>query len=186
MMAESTKIHTKADGELIIGGAANSASNTWDTSGNLNIGAPTYTVSYEAGDLSVQVPGPAVSNFLDRGKITSPPSIRLADDGPITFSFTAYLRHITDGSATTLFDLLNNTGAVAAGFVSTTSTSNVSDDAEVFTVDLRWNIENQGDSGDTHFVILSNCFLTYSVSEGDPNSISISGTSYSVQPYALG
>jgi hypothetical protein len=57
---------------------------------------------------------------------------------------------------------------------------------EVFTLDLEWTIEgtNHGDASD-HVLTLPFCVVTGSLSEGDPDQISISFTSYSVYPSSV-
>ena len=187
-MTESTIVKTKIDGTLTLASQSTAGGGGFVSAGTVATGASSYVVAYEAGDFSMSVSGVqgAVNNFLDRGKITSPASIRLGDQSPITFSFTAMLRHITDSGADTLMDILNQTGNVASNWKSTSSTSIAADDAEVWTVDLKIAITNPGDATDTHFVVLSQCALNYSIAEGDPDSISISGTSFAAAPQYVG
>ena len=188
-MSESTVVKTKIDGTLTFASQSTAGGGGFVSAGTVASGASSYVVSYEAGDFSMSVPGVqgAVNNFLDRGKITSPASIRLGDQAPITFSFTAMLRHITDSGADTLMDILNQTGNISGNWTSTSSTSIAADDAEVWTVDLKLAIVNPGDaSGDSHFIVLSQVALNYSMAEGDPDSISISGTSFAAAPQYVG
>ena len=146
-----------------------------------NAGANTYTVAYEAGDLNISIPGPSVISPLDRGSLGSPPSLRYSDDAPITGSFTAMLRDLGDAAYTTLSEIITQTGHVATTWVSTMGAN-----GEVFTLDLEWTIEgtNHGDASD-HVLTLPYCVVTGSLSEGDPDQISISFTSYSVYPSAV-
>ena len=146
-----------------------------------NSGANTYTVAYEAGDLNISIPGPSVISPLDRGSLGSPPSLRYSDDAPITGSFTAYLRDLGDGAYATLEEIITQTGHVASTWVSTMGAN-----GEVFTLDLEWTIEgtNHGDASD-HVLTLPFCVVTGSLSEGDPDQISISFTSYSVYPSSV-
>ena len=146
-----------------------------------NSGANTYTVAYEAGDLNISIPGPSVISPLDRGSLGSPPSLRYSDDAPITGSFTAYLRDLGDGAYATLEEIITQTGHVASTWVSTMGAN-----GEVFTLDLEWTIEgtNHGDASD-HVLTLSHCVVSGSLSEGDPDQISISFTSYSVYPSSV-
>jgi len=183
-MAESSIVKTKIDGTLTLASQATAGGGGFNSDGTQPSGAVWYVIAYEAGDFSLTVPGVqgAVNNFLDRGKITDPPSIRLGDEAAITFSLTAMFRDMTDGSADTLMDILNQQGNVASTWTSTTSTSPASDDAEVWTVDLKLEITNAGDGTDTHALVLQNCALNYALAEGDPNTISISGTSYAAAP----
>jgi hypothetical protein len=163
-MPESLILKTKRDGVLKL--SDNAAANS-------------YTVSYEAGDLSIAVPGPTVISPLDRGSLGSPPSLRYSDDAPITGSFTAYLRDLTDNGFATLSEIILQTGDVGNNWVSTMGA-----DAEVFTLDLEWTIAGPGAEAD-HVLTLPYCVVTGSISEGDPDQISISFTSYSVYPSAV-
>lgn len=187
-MAESTVVKTKIDGTLTFASQSTAGGGGFVSAGTVASGASSYVVAYEAGDFSMSVSGVqgAVNNFLDRGKITSPASIRLGDQAPITFSFSAYFRDMTDAGVETLMDILNQTGNVSGNWTSTTSTSIASDDAEVWTVDLKLAIVNPGDASDSHFIVLSQCALNYSMAEGDPNSITINGTSFAAAPQYVG
>lgn len=162
-MAESTIVKTKRDGTLTFSDLA---------------GANSYTVSYEAGDLSLTVAGATVNNFLDRGRMPNPPSIRYGDDQPLTGTFTAYLRDMSDAVDVTLFEILTQTGVVGASWVSTMGAT-----GEVFTLKLTWTVAGtiHGDAAD-HVCELDHCYVTGSVSEGDPDTISISFTSYVLYP----
>ena len=165
-MAESTIVKTKRDGTIQISdlGDANS-----------------YTVAYEAGDLSISIPGPAVISPLDRGQFGDPPSLRYSDDQPITGTFTAYLRDLSDAAYTTLAEILTQTGDVGTNW-----TSSLGNNREVFALNLQWTIAGlvHGDSAD-HVLTLPFCVVTGSLSEGDPDQISISFTSYSVYPSSV-
>jgi hypothetical protein len=162
-MAESTIVKTKRDGTLTF--SDNAAANS-------------YTVAFEAGDMNVSIPGRTINLFLDRGEITSPPSIRWGDDQPMTATFTAQLRDVSDVAVAVLTDLITNGGFFASGWVSTGGAN-----AEVKTVDCLWTIEgsDHGDPAD-HTVTLPYCFVTGSIADGDPVTLSISLTSYAVYP----
>jgi|APGre2960657373_1045057.scaffolds.fasta_scaffold54600_3 hypothetical protein len=134
----------------------------------------TVTVQYEAGDFAlsgVMQGQKEVAMYLDRGAFGS---LRKTNFTPATFSFTAHMTDISDGTNKTLPDAVNKTGAFAAG-VSTLGAG-----ADVpWTLDLLWTIEGT-DSGDAsdHTVTMTDCHLKIDMSEGDPNSFSISGTVY--------
>ena len=136
------------------------------------------TVSYEQGDLSVEIPGRTVNNFLDRGEFGEIPSLRWGDDQPITWSFTANLRDLTDDAAGTLMDIITDSGYVGSDWVSTLGAN-----AEVKTFKLTFTIEgtDHGDAAD-HTLEMNHCVVTGSISEGDPDTISLSGTSFIVYP----
>ena len=162
-MAESTIVKTKRDGTLTFSD---------------NAGANTYTVAFEAGDLNLTIPGTTVNNFLDRGRLTDPPSIRYGDDQPLTGTFTAYLRDLSDAVDTTLVEILAQSGIVGSSWVSTMGAT-----GEVFTLKLTWTIAGliHGDTAD-HVCELDHCYVTGSLSEGDPDSCSLSFTSYVLYP----
>jgi len=158
-MAESTIVKTKRDGTIKF---------------KDNAGVNVYTVAYEAGDLSVSIPGPTVISPLDRGEFGDPPSLRYSDDAAITGSFTAYLRDLTDDGYSTLEEIILQSGDVGNNWVST-----LGSDAEVFALTLEWTI---ADPDGDHVMTLPYCVVTGSLSEGDPNQVSISFTSYANFP----
>jgi len=169
-MPESLIVKTKRDGTL-----------TFLDNGGVN----TFTVAFEAGDLSVTIPGPSVANFLDRGRFPSGnPSIRYQDDAPITGTFTAYLRDFDDGGTgtdTTLAEIISRSGLCDPSTGTWVSTMGAS--GEVFALTLRWEIEgtDHGDPAD-HTMELNHSVFTGSMSEGDPDTISLSFTSYTLYP----
>jgi len=187
-MTESSIIHTRLDGEITLGSQCTAGGGAFSASAGVNSGADTYTISFEAGDLAITFPGKAatVSNYLDRGQISSTPSLRYgADESPITFTFNAHFRDLTDSAAPALMDIINGSGYAGSNWVSTLSSSIASDDSEVFTVDVRWVCEDQGNAADVSKLVLEYCTLSCSISEGDPNSISISGTSWAAEPSVI-
>ena len=138
----------------------------------------TLTVDFEAGDFNLSIPGPTVVSNLDRGQFKATPSLRYSDDAPMTATFTAMLRDLSDASYATLEEIILQSGDVGTNWVSTLGA-----DAEVFTLTLGWTIEgtDHGDASD-HSIDLPFCQVTGSLSEGDPNQISISITSYANFP----
>lgn len=189
-MAESTIIKTKIDGVLQIAALGGGAYNM--STGALNGGAASYTVAYEAGDVSITLPSRAVQNFRDRGRITSPPSLRYGDDAEGSISFTAHLRDVTDASVATLMDIAatlsgNPSGYVGSNWESTSDSASGAGDAEVFSVGMKLTVTNAGDGTDTHSIAFNYVVGTLTVSEGDPDTISFSGTIYdAVDNYFLG
>lgn len=162
-MPESTCIRTLRDGQIIItdSGAAHS-----------------YTVAYEPGDFSYSVPLNDTLNFLDRNEIGTTPSIRKGPDQPMTFSFSAYLRDLGSPLYATLADICHRyaAGYVASNWVSTLTCS----DEMVLTVALTIDGTAFGESDKT--VTFNYCVLRADIAEGDPNTISVSGTSFQVRP----
>lgn len=135
-------------------------------------GSPiTLVVQYEEGNFSLsglQEGLTEINTYLDRGVLGS---VRKTNASFPTFSFNAYLTDISDGSDTTLPDLVMKTGAYAS------AVSTLGANADVMTYKLTWVVEgtNFGDSAD-HIVILNNAHIMIDMSEGDPDTFSVSGT----------
>tara|TARA_Y100000310_G_C20685161_1_gene818510 strand:- start:1077 stop:1532 length:456 start_codon:yes stop_codon:yes gene_type:complete len=145
-----------------------------------NAAANSLTISYEAGDFQLSIGANVVAN-LDRGKFGATPSLRLSDDQAMTATFTAYLRDFSDATYATLEEIILQSGDVGSNWVST-----LGSDAEVFTLDLTWTVEgtDHGDASD-HVLTIPFCHVTGSLSEGDPNQVSISITSYATLPSTI-
>lgn len=106
------------------------------------------TVEFEEGDLSIdgfEEGNAPVNWFRDRGQIYAG---RLADEEPISISFSCDANQITHATETLVPDALNKTGAFASG-VSTWGAN-----AEIWTVKMTVTIErtNFGGSADETFV----------------------------------
>jgi len=134
----------------------------------------TLTVAYEAGDFAlsgVMQGQKEVAMYLDRGDFGS---LRYTNFVPATFTFTAHMTEISDATNKCIVDAVSKTGAFSAGV----STMGAGPDMP-WTLNVTWTVEGT-DSGDAsdHVVALTNCRLTCDMSEGDPNSFSISGTCY--------
>jgi hypothetical protein len=135
-------------------------------------GSPiTLIVQYEEGNFSLsglQEGLTEINTYLDRGVLGS---VRKTNASFPTFSFNAYLTDISDGTDTTLPDLVMKTGAYAS------AVSTLGANADVMTYKLTWVVEgtNFGDSAD-HTVILDDCHIMIDMSEGDPDTFSVSGT----------
>lgn len=139
-----------------------------------NAGANSVVVAFEAGDLVINVPGVAVNNYLDRGQITDPPSLRLGDDQPMTGSFSANARDVETSTAD-LSDLVLSSSP--SGWVSTLGVN-----AEVDTFTLVFAIEGS-DHGETDETITCNyCLFTGAYQEGDPNTLSFNFIAFDVYP----
>lgn len=148
----------------------------------LKVGANTYEIKYEEGTLQLAIPGPNVAQYLDRGRMADTvggvPSIRYNEDQPMTGSFSAYLRDISDASYVTAVEFLTKTGQYASLWGSSLGAS-----AEVKTVDLYWDIAGtiHGDAS-SHQVVLPYTYLSGAVAEGSPNKTTINFTSYCLYP----
>lgn len=162
-MAESTIVKTKRDGTILF---------------EDNGGANSYTVAFEEGNFNLTVPGSTVNLFLDRGRITSPPSIRYGDDQPLTGTFTAYLRDFGDATYATLTEILTQTGDVGTNWVSTMGAN-----GEVFALKVTWTVAGviHGDAAD-HVMVMDHCYVTGSIAEGDPDLVTINFTCYESYP----
>jgi len=164
-MAEDTIPRTKRDGTLTI--SDNAAANS-------------LVISIQPGDLSVTINGETITNVLDRGAMGAPPYLRYADDQPMTFSFSAVLRELSDAAEATLSQFLHMGGFVGSDWVTTMGATG---EVDVFT--LVWAVEGTDHGSADHTFTLPYCRFTGSISEGDPSSISISGTSYSNRPTSI-
>ena len=164
-MAISTVVKTKRDGTIKI------------EDGTTN----DLTVAFETGDFNLTIPGAAVVANLDRGAFGGTPSLRYSDDQAMTATFTAYLRDLSDASYATLEEIILQSGDVGTNWVSTLGA-----DAEVLTFNVVFTIEgtDHGDASD-HTLTLPHCVITGSLAEGDPDTVSISITSYANFPTAI-
>ena len=153
-MAESTVIKNFRDTTILIEDGTGTPLN--------------YTVAYEAGDASFDIGKYEISVYRDRGDVCS---VRKTNQGLPSGSFTVHFRDLTDGTSTTLTDILDKKGSYAAGL------STLGADADVYTVKLTFTIEgtNHGDAAD-HTISFDDCYCTWSYSDGDPSSISVNWT----------
>ena len=165
-MAESTVVRTKRDWLI-----------------EITDGTNTYTIAYEAGDFKYDVPRYAVNNFLDRGEIGPTPSLRKGDDQPMTLGWSTYLRDLGDTAEPeayqTLLDLLS---FYTGGYTDDnwTSTLGSNSDVETWTVNATCDGTAFGEADKTlQFPFTS---LRGSVANGDPDTITVAGTSYRTQP----
>ena len=156
-MAHSTTVKNFRDGTLKIEDAAGA----------------THTVQFEAGDFSVSglLPnGKELATYLDRGDLAS---IRHTN---VTFpsgSFSMHMADITDAGYSTAADLMLKKGSHSS------AVSTLGANAEVYTVKLTLTIEgtDHGDGND-HTIVLDDCACSVDFAEGDPNSLSVSFTTY--------
>ena len=159
-MAQSTVIKNFRDGTLVF----------TDNTGGTPLSLP---IVYEAGDFSIDNLNEGLvetTAYLDRGEFAT---LRKTNRVFPSFSFTAHLTDLSDGTDKLLYDLARKTGAFAAA-VSTLGTA-----ADAMTYKLTWTCEgtNFGDTAD-HILVLNDARVTVSLSEGDPNSFSVSGIVY--------
>jgi len=165
-MPESTVIRVKRDAQWLIADAA---------------AAHTYTIAYEPGDGSYTVPDAAITLILDRGEIGSVPSIRLGDESPMTGSLTAYLRDLGDtaGTYATLLDIIHR---YAAKYAATNWISTIGAASDVPTVTIQLTIDGSPFGEADKTVTFAYCVLRGNVTEGDPSTIAMTWTSFSLRP----
>ena len=158
-MAQSTVIKNFRDGTLVF------ADNT---------GTPiTLPIQYEAGDFSIDNLNEGLvetTAYLDRGEFAT---LRKTNRVFPSFSFSAHMTDLSDNTDKLLYDLARKTGAFAS------AVSTLGANADAMTYKLTFTVEgtNFGDSAD-HTMILNDCRITLSFSEGDPNSFSVAGIVY--------
>ena len=158
-MAQSTVIKNFRDGTLTF------ADNT---------GTPlTLAIVYEAGDFSIDNLNEGLvetTAYLDRGEFAT---LRKTNRVFPSFSFSAHMTDLSDNTDKLLYDLARKTGAFAS------AVSTLGANADAMTYKLTWTCEgtNFGDSAD-HTLIMNDCRITISLSEGDPNSFSVAGIVY--------
>ena len=165
-MAESTIVRTKRDGIIAI-----------------TDGTRTYTVAYEPGNFTADIPDVAVNLFLDRGVIGTTPSIRKGDEAPMSGSFSAYMRDILDTAGSPTYVTLLDLCLILSGeYAATTWVSTIGASSDVTTWTLTWLVDGTfaGESDKT--MTFTFTVLRAKISEGDPNMIEVSWTSYQKHP----
>ena len=159
-MAESLIVKTIRDGTLAILDGSD---------------ATIYTVAYENGDFNLTIPGKVTNAFLDRNSFGSTPSVRFGADQPMTGTFSAHFRDVYDATYNTLIGLACDQVITGTGTLGATG--------EVKLWKMKWTIEgtDHNDSAD-HTITCSHCRFTVALTDGDPNNIAMSFTSYQVYP----
>jgi len=161
-MAESLVPRTKRDGQVVI-----------------TDGTRTYTINKEVGDFSWDSPNETVNAFLDRGAYGSTPDLRLGDDQPSTFSFSAYLRDMFSTTYATLSDLCNKT---AGSYVATTWASTLGSASDVTTWTVQYTVDGSPFGEADKTITFAYSVLRASTSESDQSTVSVSGTSHLARP----
>lgn len=181
-MAESLVVKSRLMGKITLGALAEGAFNT--STGATEGTAESYEVKFEEGDLAVAVPGRNKTPLLDRGDIVA---VLHGDQQPSTLQFTAHLRDLSDTGAATLADIAMWLGRdpwdmgdygdyVSTNWESVYTSSAGANDAIINGLSVKFEIENPGDSGDSHIMIANLCYGSMSFQEGDPDTISLSLT----------
>ena len=141
--------------------------------------AVTLEIQYEEGNLTFDVPKTADQTILrDRGTIVT---VRKGDSQPASSgSFSAFMRQFTSSSAGSVLDFINKTGAYVSNEGVARYDKGRVPVLEDYAIDISFLVEGS-DFGDTdldHEVVLKSCICSASFSEGDPNTFTITFTSY--------
>ena len=150
-----TTIKTKCDGSIVLSDGTSPT-------------PLTYTVAYEAGDLSVQPMRFVYTDLFDRCELVGS---RKSGVEPGSISFSVHMRDFTGGTDGSIIDFLEGTGAYSARV----STDTGEFEGNVLQVALTVEGTNHGDSAD-HVLTFPKCRLFWSFAEGEPNTINIEGT----------
>ena len=152
-MAESTVVAVPRDGTITI------------TNGD----ATAYVVSYENGDMSMNLDKAERIVIYDRASIVG---LRAGNDPVPSISFSVHLREFTNASSDTLLDFVYKTGNSSAA----TSTGGTGFEQFLVTVEFQANMS--GLSGSNTKVTFEKVLLTAAVSEGNPDTIAMTGEVY--------
>jgi hypothetical protein len=129
--------------------------------------------SFTVGDLSIDglsATQNEVTAYETRGTLNS---VRHTSRTYPSVSFSAQLADYSDGTDVLLTDLMLKQGSQSSA-VSTLGTN-----AEVYTVKITLTVEgtDHGDAAD-HTIVMDDVHVTAAMSEGDPNTVTFSGTIY--------
>lgn len=137
-------------------------------------------IKYETGDLNYTVGHKVVNYFLDRGDFSTDggaPNLRYGDEQPTTFTFTAYVTEISaSDSSATVFDMMDGGGG-ADGW-----TSRMGSGHEVFATDMYYICSGSNVGEDKEILKFPYTTVAVSVAEGDPNTLTVNGTSHQAVP----
>ena len=128
-------------------------------------------VQYENGDFSLsnlKQSGKEVNKYEDRGDFFS---ARRTNTAYPALSFTAIFTDLSDGTEKTLVDACLKQGAFAAGV------STLGANADVWSLKLTFSVNGTSFGDPSNHIIVCNDVVIndVSISEGDPDSFSISG-----------
>jgi len=139
-------------------------------------GSPvSLVVPFSVGDLSISgmetdTLGRTVNAYETRGTLNS---LRRGARVYPTVSFSAQLADVTDATEKTLLDMVLKRASYAGNTSTTAATG------DVYTLDVVFTIEgtNVCDAAD-HVITLEDVHFTADVAEGEPNTVTLSGTIY--------
>lgn len=152
-MPETTVVAVPRDGTITI------------TNGD----ATTYTVAYEAGDMSMNFDKAERIVIYDRATIVG---LRAGNDPVPTISFSCHLRELADSTEDTILDFVYQTNN-SSGASSTGGTG-----FEQFLVTVEFQANMAALSGSNTKATFEKVLLTAAVSEGSPDSIAFTGEVY--------
>lgn len=152
-MAETTVVAVPRDGTIQI------------TNGD----ATTYTVAYEAGDMSMNFDKAERIVIYDRATIVG---LRAGNDPVPTISFSCHLRELADSTEDTILDFVYQTNN-SSGATSTGGTG-----FEQFLVTVEFQADMAALGGSRTKATFEKVLLTAAVSEGSPDSIAFTGEVY--------
>ena len=155
-MAAVTSVKAARDGKITIADGASAS----------------VEVAYEGdGNFSFDAPKADTVVIYDRGAITG---VRRGNDPVPSFSFQVNHRAFTDGSENELLDMIDRRGGMSG---TTSAGSSQFSDFALFNVTLTIEGTDHGDSADGT-AVFSKCLLTWSFSEGSPDTVTINGSCY--------
>ena len=154
-MPEPLTIKTKCDGTIVLSDGTTPA-------------ALTYTVTLEPGDFECTPLRFAYTDLMDRCAIVGS---RKSGVEAGSLSFSVHFRDFTGGTDGSIIDFIDGRGAYAARV----STDAGEFEGNVLQVQLTVEGTNLGDSAD-HVVTFPKVRLFWSFSEGEPDTVSITGT----------
>ena len=139
-------------------------------------GSPvSLVVPFSVGDLSISgmetdTLGRTVNAYETRGVLNS---LRRGARVYPTVSFSTQLADVTDATEKTLLDMVLKRASYAGNTSTTAATG------DVYTLDVVFTLEgtNVGDAAD-HVITLEDVHVPAAVAEGEPNTVTLSGTIY--------
>lgn len=130
------------------------------------------TVPFTVGDFSVDALMESqrdVQAYQTRGTLNS---VRLAAVNFPSMSFSAQLADLSDGTDGTLVDFCLKQGSYSAN-------ESTLADSDVYAIKATLSIDYDGASGEAaHTIVLDDVHVTVAIAEGEPDTVSISGTVY--------
>jgi hypothetical protein len=129
--------------------------------------AATYIANFNVGDFTFESTKDDLIVIYDRNTIAGS---RKGNQPQINFSFTCHLRAMTSSTADVLLDFISGNMAGSA----LTSTGGTGFEQYLCDVQFKIDATSIGDSSN-YLATFSKCLLTATITEGEPDSIAISG-----------